>query len=194
MLCRLPLPKTLGNIAALLRYETKFEREGELTLGLCDDAGKYIYSTSFSLRSKNGRTEAVVGCIQGGSGAARMKELTKALEGLRPQNLIVFLLRAFCQQFKIEQIIGVGFQSQIYCETYKRALMKFDYDGFWEELRGVQTEPDLFSIPVEQPRRPLSSIRSNKRASYQRRYALLDELEEQLRTNLNKACNFNPSI
>jgi len=185
-LCRLPLPEKHGELTVSLRYDTKFEREGEMTLGLCDQSGKYLYSISFSFHTSDGQSEALIGCIQGGTRLSEMKELTKAMEGLRPQNLVIFLLRTFCRHFGVDRLLAVGFESQVYCETYKRPHMRFDYDAFWQELGGVPTGDGLFAMPLEHQRKPLSEIRSNKRASYTRRYALLDELEEQIGRRLQE--------
>ena len=184
-LCNIPLPLESGKVAASLVYESKFEREGEFTIGLHGEAGELLYSISFSLNSTGKTVEALIGCVQGGMPLSEIKVMTKALEGVRPQNLLVFLLRVFCRHFNIDSLRAVGFQAQVYCETYKHEKIRFDYDSFWRELGGVETEQDLFALPVENSRRPISEIRSNKRASYQRRYSLLDGLEEQIQGTLS---------
>ena len=184
LLCDLPFPEEYGKIATSLIYESKFEREGEFTIALHDEAKRLLYSISFSLNSTGQTVEALVGCVQGGMPLTEIKQMTKALEGVRPPNLLVFLLRVFCQHFKISRLRAVGFQAQVYCETHKHAKIRFDYDSFWQELGGVQSEQGLFSIPVEHSRKPISEIRSNKRASYSRRYALLDGLEGQIQRAL----------
>ena len=51
---------------------------------------------------------------------------------------------------------------------------------FWEAVGGICDEEGYFHIPLEIPRKDIADIASKKRAEYRRRYALLDEIQQQI--------------
>ncbi|MBJ6726468.1 VirK/YbjX family protein [Geomesophilobacter sediminis] len=192
-LATLDLPGT-APLAVRLHYQDRFEKEGELTLALYDTERR-LYSATFSLLAGSRRRSAIVGCLIGpettGSSSEQdldaIRQLTKSLHGLRPQNLVFFLLQSLCRHLGVEDLRGVSCRTHVYGgSAKKRDRIKFDYDRFWEEIGGEPAQQaGLFTLPIQHARRPIADIRSNKRAAYQRRYALLDDLDRQVRQALH---------
>lgn len=180
-LCTIPLsgPSALN---VRLAYHDRFEKEGELTLGLYDETNNRLYSVSFSLQCDGMRT-AVIGCLIGGGSLEQEKFLTKAMHGMRPKNLIFFILQCFLRNLAVEKLWAVGTDSHIYwARARRRERIKFDYDVFWEEVGGWRGEKSRhFFLPLKHERRTPQEIRTNKRALYQRRYAMLDDIDAQIR-------------
>ncbi len=48
----------------------------------------------------------------------------------------------------------------------------------------VTQDPRFFKIPLEEYRKPIEEIKSQKRSQYRKRYELLDQYEEQIQENL----------
>ncbi len=197
-LCTVPLSCGAEKVFARLSYLVRFEKEGELTLGLHDKSGRRLYSISFSFQSCNGKRTALIGCIIGSDmiscseeeSPLSIKSLTKGMHGIRPKNLVFFLLQAFCQHLGVHSIMAVGSDSHIYSgQAKRRDRISFDYDDFWEEVGGRVAEDDrkLFSLPLHYTRRSFEEMRSNKRAIYLRRYALLDDIDAQIQQTMNSA-------
>lgn len=190
-LCSIPLSGGAEQVFARLAYRDRFEKEGELTLELHDNTGRRLYSISFSVRPSDGSHAALIGCIVGPPAASSPEEqrpltikgLTKGMHGMRPKNLVFFLLQALCRHLGVGEILAVGSDSHVYGGCLKkRGQIRFDYDLFWEELGGRRAQEDrtLFSLPLHHPKRLPGEMRANKRASYLRRYTFLDDLEAQV--------------
>ncbi len=192
-ICRINLPDELGEIVAKLTYIPRFGQEGEFTLGLYDSGGKRLYSVSFSFGMDEGSPYILIGCIQGpdnanereGANGETIKKITKGMHGLRPKTLVINLLQIICRYFGVYRLYAVTSRSHIYSGTSKHCRIKSDYDSFWQELGGVRVEQDLFSLPLHQSRKSFDDIRTNKRATYRRRYTLLDDIENQFYEALN---------
>lgn len=183
-LCSIPLSER-STLHARIAYYDRFEKEGEFTLGLYDDKGHRLYSVTFSLQGDGPRT-AVVGCLIGGGSLEEEKIITKAAHGMRPKNLIFFVLQCFLKNLGVEKLWAVSKDSHVYwARARRRDRIKFDYDVFWEEIGGWRVEEGgHFILPLNYERRSPQEIRSNKRALYQRRYAMLDDVEARIRLAL----------
>jgi len=60
-----------------------------------------------------------------------------------------------------------------------------ELDPLWEDIGGsVTQDPRFFKIPLEEYRKPIEEIKSQKRSQYRKRYELLDGYQEQIRGNL----------
>jgi uncharacterized protein VirK/YbjX len=189
-LCSISLPHNDDKIVARLAYLQRFEKEGELTLCLQDNNGNRLYSVSFTFLVSNGRPMALIGCVIGMSPAKSgnwevIKYLTKRMHGMRPKNLLIYLLQVLCRELGIQELLAITSQSHIYEGSAKNRLrIKFDYDKFWEEVEGRRLDQYFYSLPLHHTRRSFEEIRSNKRAAYARRYAILDDLEAQIQSAL----------
>jgi len=181
---RIPMAKDDLKIFVGLNYVSKFEREGELTLGLYDENGERYYSLSFSISVSGGKSEAIIGCVQGSTPLPVIKAITKSIEGVRPQTLLVYLLRVFCQHYKIDRLLAVSSNAQVYFNTNKKHQIRFDYNKHWSDLGGRKVDDCFYEIPLLNLKKGEDQIPSKKRASYLRRYSLLDNLYHEVATVL----------
>lgn len=144
--------------------------EGEAALNLFVDEHR-CYSVVFTLAEEAGERVLLVGALQG-SGAPRARELyrdlTHALHGMRPRDLLLASLKLLARQFGIERLLAIS--------GGKRWQVAADYDAIWLEHRGVLRADGFFVLPAEVPRRDFRDLPPNKRKSYRRRYEMLDRL------------------
>ena len=55
----------------------------------------------------------------------------------------------------------------------------------WEESGGVVCSDErFFNIPLEEYRKPIEEIKSQKRSQYRKRYELLDQYEQEIQGHL----------
>ena len=60
-----------------------------------------------------------------------------------------------------------------------------ELDPLWEDIGGTITKDSrFFKIPLEEYRKPIEEIKSQKRSQYRKRYELLDQYEKQIGDNL----------
>jgi len=176
-----------------LGFDPKFRKEGELCLFL--ELSAYegpVMGMALSLEHlADSRWVAYVGAIQGrlGGGEDVVKVATKAMHGLRPKFLMVFLAQEMARALRVGRLLGVGNRIQVYRANPLRILhaskdIRFDYDALWKEAEGEAAEEGWFQLPLRTPRRAEEDFPSNKRAMYRKRYALMDELSRQIKIQL----------
>jgi uncharacterized protein len=176
-----------------LGFDPKFRKEGELCLFL--ELSAYegpVMGMALSLEHRaDSKWVAYVGAIQGrlGGGEDVVKVATKAMHGLRPKFLMVFLAQEMVRALRVGRLLGVGNRIQVYRANPFRILhaskdIRFDYDGLWKEAEGEAAEEGWFQLPLRTPRRAEEDFPSNKRAMYRKRYALMDELSRQIKIQL----------
>jgi len=169
-----------GNYQITLSKTDKFDREGELILGLKDaDRNGDIFWFVFSLNHHENQTWAEIGCFQGAKGEdarAMIKLATKEFHGIRPRNLLADAMYALAANWGLSGIFGISNSSRVYngSETFA------DYDTFWQELGGTPDRDGLFRLPVSLSHHPLCDIPSQHRAEYRRRMELRDALGQQI--------------
>ncbi|WP_229219003.1 VirK/YbjX family protein [Rugamonas brunnea] len=163
------------------------EREGELMLRLLQD-GERVFSTSFVFfQGERGMTLGV-GCMQGpqdDEGQQRIKEATRDLHGLRPKNLIVYLLRQLGHAYGCDQLRLVGNANRTARTALRKGKVHADYDALWQEL-DAQLRPDgdyqLACAPLTAP--DMAAIPSKKRSEYRKRHETLEALAAILQAGL----------
>ena len=52
----------------------------------------------------------------------------------------------------------------------------------------MESDPNYYVIPLEEERKPIEEIKSQKRSQYRNRYALLDEYESMIQENIKTVC------
>ena len=176
------------NMYLKLGYDDVFRKEGELVLSLeCDELGGKIISTAFSFQKKEKDLICLVGCIQGHSVSNNTisKTTQKLMFGLRPKALIIYSLQEFARNLGCNKIYGVG--NSIHTFNKKHAIhipwihkLSFDYDSFWFEVGAIKIKENWFDIPLIPKRKTMEEIKSKKRSMYRKRFALLDNLSEQI--------------
>jgi len=171
-----------------LTHDPRFYQEGEFTLSLlCPELGEgELALLSATLAPTDDGTMALyIGGLQGAEralGAPAIKESGRDLHGLRPKSIIVIAAQLLANQLGCNRILATTAASHAYStdarrQTSDRQKMFFDYDSFWEECGGVREGEAFFSLPLVTARRPREDMKPQKRPMYNRRYAMLDELE-----------------
>ena len=182
----------------VLGCDGKYRKEGELVVSMnCAEKGEPIISMVCSLEHRpDGAWAMYVGCIQGGYGNDN-KAISKVMGGLRPKAFMVFVAQEMAAALGVGRIFGIG--NAIHAHKKKHIVyipsvhgLSFDYDSLWGESDGEISANGWFEIPLSFQKRPYESIKSNKRSMYQRRYAMLDKVSEQIRSSL-AGCADRPS-
>jgi uncharacterized protein len=171
-------------------------KEGELTLSL-HVAGfdGHVARAIFSFERLGVNTFAMrIGCVQGNKHAYVVdRSMEKAMYGMRPKALVVFVLQELCRSVAVTDIFGINKARHVF--VTKHALSKLlgknvctlhmDYDALWQELGGVKQADGWFRLPTTSLRRSHEDMKCNKRSMYKKRYALLDQVAEKIRVALD---------
>lgn len=171
-------------------YDDRYRKEGELVFSLVIDQlhGK-IASVSFSLeKSEKDEWVCRIGCLQGRpaiNGTYVTKEAQKFMYGIRPKSFLIEMLQAFCKEFDVRLIMGIGGKYQAQNKKHFVHLpfihtICFSYDDFWKEIGGRDHGGGWYLLPLEITRKSMGEIKSEKRSSYKKRYALMDSVKESL--------------
>lgn len=184
------------DMKARLYYGAGQRKEGLLTLLLTlGQQGVYHANIRFGKGFNNEKT-MWIGTIQGyKDGLENAKSITKKMFGYRPKNFIVFLLRMLAKQCGVETIYAVsddGFYANTHLVRGHRAKVA-ELDSLWQESGGIVCD-DLrfYMLPLEEFRKPIEEIKSQKRSQYKKRYGLLDAYESEI-TQTIKHCLKNRS-
>ena len=177
------------DMSAHLYYEPGQRKEGFLTVMLLlEDKGVYHANIRFA-KGSNGERTLVIGTIQGyKDGLERAKKITKKMYGYRPKNFITFLIREIGRAAQVESILAVsdeGFYANSHMVRGHKSKVAV-LDTLWEDIGGsvMESDPNYYVIPLEEERKPIEEIKSQKRSQYRNRYALLDEYESMIQENI----------
>ena len=176
------------DMKAQLYYGAGQRKEGLLTLLLTlENQGVYHANFRFG-KGFNGEPAMWIGTVQGYTdGLDNAKTVTKKMFGYRPKNFIMFLLRHIAVICKVESIYAVsdeGFYANTHLVRGHRAKVA-ELNPLWEESGGVVcSDKRFFKIPLEEYRKPIEEIKSQKRSQYRKRYDLLDQYQEEVQENL----------
>lgn len=180
----LELGDVLDGLSVVLDRPMWFLREGELTLNLFMHDER-VYSLAFTLANRMGERVAYVGGIQGRSleGIQGVyKDITKALDGMRPRDFLVAVLQFVCEAAGVSKLLGVSdgnrHQRHRYFRNGHYLSNSANYDEIWLDRGGKPVDGGFYEIPISPIRRAETEIPANKRAMYRRRYALLDRVRE----------------
>ena len=148
-----------------------------------------VYHANFRFgKGFNGEPAMWIGTVQGyKDGLDNAKTVTKKMFGYRPKNFIMFLLRHIAVICKVESIYAVsdeGFYANTHLVRGHRAKVA-ELDSLWEESGGVVCSDErFFKIPLEEYRKPIEEIKSQKRSQYRKRYDLLDQYEQEIQDHM----------
>ena len=176
------------DMKAQLYYGAGQRKEGLLTLLLTlENQGVYHANFRFG-KGFNGEPAMWIGTVQGyKDGLDNAKTVTKKMFGYRPKNFIMFLLRHIAVICKVESIYAVsdeGFYANTHLIRIHRAKVA-ELDSLWQESGGeLSQDPRFYKIPLEEYRKPIEEIKSQKRSQYRKRYELLDQYMVQVHENL----------
>lgn len=167
----------------------RFRKEGELCVTLAaPELGGEIMSFSFALESVGENGFAFyIGCVQGAAESAEaVRRITKAMHGLRPRALMVFLAQELASALGASELLGAGDAIQVH--RLKHAIhipgihrLAFEYDRLWAEAGAFEGFDGWHRLPASLQRRDPESIPPRKRSQYRQRYELLDRLSAAIR-------------
>ena len=185
----------LGPAELCMGFDNRFRKEGEFAITLrCPEQGGRISSLSFALEWQRSGLVMYAGCVQGRPEGddGFMKALQKAMHGLRPKALVVFAAQEVARALGAREFLGAGNSIQVHRRKHLIHLpwvheLTFDYNTFWEELGGHPALDGWFYLPRKARRRTREEIKPNKRTLYTRRYALMDDLADQIKTAMAQA-------
>ena len=162
------------------------DKEGELMLTLEEESSQHILATlAFSFGAERQQDARIyIGCLQGPrhqGGREQFRLVTKDLHGLMPKVLLIKTLNALARLMNIDTVLAVSNQAHVHQSAWHRyTAIQADYDALWIQLGGIQLNPQHFMLKTRASVRPLSDLPSNKRAQYQRRYAMEDSITLQI--------------
>jgi uncharacterized protein VirK/YbjX len=186
--------KSGDQLTIRLRYEGKFRKEGEATLELeSAQHGCGVCSLTFVVAAdETGAASLVIGAVFGlpaGANKDIIKHVTKSLSGLRPKALLLLVLQDLARVWDVKWLLGVG--SRIHTSRHlayalnRSRRFTITYDEFWREVGGAQRRDGFFVLPLVPQARNLGDLPSHKRSLYRHRYALIDDLLNNLRGSLS---------
>jgi uncharacterized protein VirK/YbjX len=165
------------------------EKEGDLMVYFRNrELRKRFATLSFSVwKSGAERKEIFVGGLQGGKGTGEdmIVAATRALYGIRPKALVFYTLQQLAAAWGISHLRAVSDDLHIYRHFQKRKDLAASYDEFWPDCGGSKALDGIFELPASFMPRDISTIRVNKRQMYRRRYAMLEQVAEQIRTRFS---------
>lgn len=168
-----------------------FDREGELMLSLCFNTIP-IARLSFSIIPTSKGHCAFIGGLQGPPkdiGPDLIRDATKACYGLFPKRIVFEALCSLMSCCDITDILAVSEQSHVFKQLRyrykKRKSFVAIYSDFWESIAG-RPYGNLYQLPVYVERKSFNDLASKKRSEYRKRYALLDQIHEDIREVMQK--------
>ncbi len=177
-----------GRFSIRLCYSSYLAKEGELSLVLYDELQqKWVFGLTFCVSFwQPNSSEIFIGGLQGfhlAHGGKVIKLLTRAMYGLRPKSLLLFVLQTLALKWNVKKIQAVTNDGRRLHPRDKKVMA--DYDQFWIESGGHLNRDGNFTIPVGFVPRSLDTIASKKRSMYRHRYKMLSEIEIQIQENVS---------
>lgn len=173
-----------------LFYDGSFEKEGELILSFLDAQNQRIYSVTFLFAEIEGKLHAIIGGMQGPSPSEYsqrvVRNITKAMHGVRPRDFMIFITRQICKTLKVDYLNAISTKYHAGHSRKPRHAEKFkaDYDIYWIESGGI-FNGYFFSLPIVENRKSFDEIKSNKRSMYTKRFLMLDKFSIDIENILN---------
>ena len=158
-----------------------------LLLRMADGRAAAISSFAFDRRA-DGKYVIRIGRIQGVKDHELLRSLEKAMHGLRPKSLMLFASQELARTLDVQEIFGVSNAHQVYKKKVLIPIpglrkLSFDYDGFWREAGGTLDPDGWFRLPPSLEKRNTAEIKPNKRSMYNKRYTMLDNISNQIRSS-----------
>ncbi|SLM63772.1 MULTISPECIES: VirK/YbjX family protein [Dickeya] len=182
-----------GESIAILCSASRYDKEGEATLRIRFN-NVVLASLTFSVVHDHNTRAVIIGGLQGkGNDQTRelIKEASKACFGLFPKRLLLECLLTLTHLNGINTILAVGDENHVYQNLrycYRKNKVRFSsYSEFWLSVSADKREGGLYHIPLHIARKTSDELPSRKRAQYQRRYQLLDEINREIQQTLGHA-------
>lgn len=176
------------NINARLYFEPGQRKEGLMTILLQLESQGIYHANIRYAKGLEGEDSLIIGTIQGyKDGLENAKYITKKMFGYRPKNFIVFLCRQLAIYSKVRSIYAIsdeGFYANNHLIRGHKSKVA-ELNPVWEESGGkLCSDKRFYNIPLEEVRKSIEEIKSQKRSQYRKRYDLLDQYAEEVQENL----------
>lgn len=176
-----------GPLTMVLHFDRTHRKEGLFSFSLYVGERRLYLLTMWLAPATNGEMALWIGALQGGHGEQQaIRDVTKALFGYRPKNLMVYAARQLAKELSCTAIYAVsnyGFQASHHISAKRR--LKTSLDSFWQECEGQPTADRRFYVlPVEEKRKTIEEVESHKRNLYRKRFALLDGMSARMNSVL----------
>ena len=176
------------NMTAYLNFMTGQRKEGLFTILLQLGTEGVYHANIYLGKGLKGEPALWIGTIQGyKDGLENSKYITKKMFGYRPKNFIVFLTRELAKYCNVQSIYAVsdeGFYANTHMVRGHKAKVA-ELNSLWKDIGGEITKDSrFFTIPLEEYRKPIEEIKSQKRSQYKKRYILLDKYKEDIKANI----------
>ncbi len=192
-LWKMELDDEFKSMELVLRMEPGQRKEGLNALMLLLPDGEPIYQIIFWIaRDKLGDWSMWIGAMQGPNmedAKEVVKKITKKCHAYRTKNLILYATQAVARALDIRKIYAVTNEGY-YANNHVRSdrKLKTSFSDFWIEAGGSHTDDPRFdSLPLIEIRKSVEEIPTRKRATYRRRFALLDEIDSSVTKNINNS-------
>ncbi|MUK30313.1 DUF535 domain-containing protein [Aliivibrio fischeri] len=177
------------NYSFRLKYLPRYQKEGDMSLVLCDEMNINFYTLTFSINYVNGSKHLIIGGLQGPASNhnnnQKIKLLTKSLHGQRPKDLIVKIITIIANVWQIDALLAVKQKHHIYsAKRYTKGKVKMDYDKHWIALGGHEFNKYCYILPMNNIQRSFENIPRNKRTMYHARYEWLDNTSKLIKNTL----------
>lgn len=180
-------PLILGSLnedwSLWLNHNNICSDEGWWAVSLRDKQGKHVYSASFGFIEPH---RLLITSVQGPVGDEAkdlVRQLTKTLHGLRPQQLMITVILLLAEKWGLDTI-GIAQAQQVKLRWKLKKRVSINYDAVWQEYQAQLGTDGYWHLPKQLPRKEFSEISSQKRSMYRKRYAMLDALHESLSGSL----------
>lgn len=174
---------------AYLKFEPGQRKEGLLSV-MMDVDGIHLYQIVFWIEQRDGKIALVIGAMQGPNTEDAqdfVREMTKRAHRFRTKNLILYMVQVVARTLGVRRILAVsnvGYYANNHVRVNRK--LKTDFGTFWEEAGGWATEDRRFyELPLIFPRKSMEEVPTRKRAVYRRRFAMLDEIEQEIEKNIS---------
>ena len=181
-------PETDMTWHAYLKFEPGQRKEGLLSV-MMDVDGEHLYQIIFWIEQRNGQPTLVIGAMQGPNTENAqdfVREMTKRAHRFRTKNLILYMTQTVARALGIKRMLAVS-NAGYYANNHVRLdrKLKTDFGAFWEEAGGWETEDKRFyELPLVFPRKTMEEVPTRKRAVYRRRFAMLDEIDQEVQKRI----------
>ncbi|HWZ94528.1 MAG TPA: DUF535 family protein [Opitutaceae bacterium] len=181
---RLANPTSGRQLDLRLFYHDQFEKEGELTLAICDVATELtLAGITFCLAQPAHHRTIIIGGLQASPDPhthALIHDVTKEMHGLRPKALALWCLQQLAACWQAGRIEAVGDAQHIYRHWSKRREFAASYDEFWSESDGRRLPGGGWELPLQLKQRSRAELKPSRRKAHERRYAMLAALQPKL--------------
>lgn len=191
---RLPLEEGRSLVVRLC-YTDRYEKEGDLSFSVfLSPAETMIYTVTVSITERAGVGRGVfIGGLQGGNAPDQpeiVRQLTREMFGMRPKAFALYLVQQLADWIGAVEVRGVADSETVYRHLQNRKVIEASYDRLWTESGGTRSPRDgCFDLPLRHVEIPREEIKTSKRSLYQKRYALLRDLAQKLRSRWDQSSN-----